>query len=139
MNESPAFKEKPRRSLWLFGLESEQPTFQQRRDRAAELSVELGTEITAPQIPDAEELDLPNPRITPPESLASFCFQDNYERALHSASGNRGNYVYLGVPNPPDVVAHPVMTWSWRLFSSGVMTADSLPSPMVEARQWWME
>ena len=107
MNESPAFKEKPRRSLWLFGLESEQPTFQQRRDRAAELSVELGTEITAPQIPDAEELDLPNPRITPPESLASFCFQDNYERALHSASGNRGNYVYLGVPNPPDVVAHP--------------------------------
>ena len=107
MNESPAFKEKPRRSLWLFGLESEQPTFQQRRDRAAELSVELGTEITAPQIPDAEELDLPNPRITPPESLASFCFQDNYERALHSASGNRGNYVYLGVPNPPDVVAPP--------------------------------
>ena len=47
MNESPAFKEKPRRSLWLFGLESEQPTLQQRQERAAELSVELGTETVS--------------------------------------------------------------------------------------------
>ena len=99
---------KPRRSLWMFGLESEQPTDEQRAARAAELSQRLGVTLTAPRIPQASELTLRQPRITPPSALANFCFQDNWERAYHSYGNERGDYAIHGeFPNPPDIVAHP--------------------------------
>ncbi|HLC29642.1 MAG TPA: FAD-dependent oxidoreductase, partial [Dehalococcoidia bacterium] len=99
-------KEKPRRSIWMFGLQSEEPTDAQRREHAKELSERYGMTIELPPIPKAEELRLRPPRIRPPDSIAEFCYQDNYERALHA--GYRTGLAVRGEAlNPPDVVAHP--------------------------------
>lgn len=99
---------KPRRSLWMFGLEADQPTYEQRVERAASLSARLGVTLTAPRIPDAGALQLRAPRISPPPALAAFCFQDNWERAYHSYGADRSDYAVFGeYPNPPDIVAHP--------------------------------
>ena len=98
--------QKPRRSLWMFGLESEEPTDEQRREVAENLARRQGKDIDTPPRPRVEDLDLREPRVRPPDSMAEFCFSDTYERALHSHNDSlmafRGEY-----PNPPDVVAHP--------------------------------
>ena len=43
-------RKRPRRSLWMFGLESEEPSYEQRAAAAARLSDQLGVELTAPRI-----------------------------------------------------------------------------------------
>ena len=86
---------------------SGQPTFEQRQEHAATLSQRLGVELEAPQIPDADDLDLRDPRISVPAPLADFCFTNNYERARHSYGADRNRAVFGEYPNPPDVVAHP--------------------------------
>lgn len=97
-----------RRSLWMFGLESEEPSYSERAERAARLSERLGVHLEAPRIPAAEDLELRPPRIRPPEALSEFCSQDNWERAYHSYGADRSSYAVFGeYPNPPDVVAHP--------------------------------
>ncbi len=75
-----AAKVLPRRSIWMFGLESEEPTEQERREFAKGLSESLGVEVELPAIPRVEDLQLRKPRIKPPQSLAYFCRMDNYER-----------------------------------------------------------
>jgi alkyldihydroxyacetonephosphate synthase len=101
------FKQKPRRSIWMYGFQHEEPTEEQRREYAARLSARWGVTIEPPPIPRAEELQLRPPRIRPPDAIAEFCFTDNYERALHSYGAERSRAVWEGFPNPPDVVAHP--------------------------------
>jgi alkyldihydroxyacetonephosphate synthase len=97
-----------RRSLWMFGLESEEPSYEQRVETAADLSRRLGVELVAPRIPAAEELELRPPRISPPERLSELCRQGNWERAYHSYGNDRTLHGPFGrYPNPPDVVAHP--------------------------------
>ena len=104
MSASP----KPKRSFWTWGLQADEPTDAQRAEHAAELSARFGAEIVAPPIPRADDLKLRKPRIHVPDSLASFCFTDNYERALHSYSADdRAPAVFGLFPNPPDAVAHP--------------------------------
>jgi alkyldihydroxyacetonephosphate synthase len=99
---------RPRRSLWMFGLESEEAPYSKRVERAAQLSERLGVALQAPRIPSADELELRAPRIKPPDDLAGFCFQDNWERAYHSYGADRSAHAVFGrYPNPPDVVAHP--------------------------------
>jgi len=100
------FVTKPRRSIWINGLESEEPTAQQRAEQAAQLSERLGVDVELPPIPNVEDLQLRPPRITPPEAIAEFCFTDTYERALH-AKGDRLLEIRGIFQNPPDVVAHP--------------------------------
>jgi alkyldihydroxyacetonephosphate synthase len=102
-----AATERARRSLWMFGMESDQPTFEQRQEHAASLSQSIGVELVAPRIPEATELELRAPRITAPASLADFCRVDNYERALHAYGADRNRAVFGEYPNPPDLVAHP--------------------------------
>ena len=101
-----AAKVLPRRSIWMFGLESEEPTEQQRRDFAKDFSERQGVEVDLPPIPRVEDLQLREPRIKPPQSLADFCRMDNYERALH-AKGDRLEEIRGVFKNPPDIVAHP--------------------------------
>ena len=97
---------KSRRSLWMFGLESEEPTDEQRSEYAKELSKRLGRPVEPPPRPRAEDFGLRAPRIKPPDSLAEFCLTDSYERALHSHRD--WELAFRGVfPNPPDIVAHP--------------------------------
>src|SRR5579875_50 len=97
-----------RRSLWMFGLESEEPSYEQRVETAAALSSRLGVELVAPRIPAVDELELRPPRISPPLRLSPFCRQDNWERAYHSYGNDRTLHGPFGrYPNPPDVLAHP--------------------------------
>ena len=98
---------KPRRSVWMYGFESDEPTQAQRDEQAKLLSARLGTTIEAVPLPKVDDLDLRAPRIVPPGSIAGFCFSDNYERALHSHGGYRDAAVRGEFSNPPDVVAHP--------------------------------
>ena len=99
---------RPRRSLWMFGMESEEPSYAERAAVAARLSKEIGAELVAPHIPAAEDLELRAPRISPPEAIAGFCRQDNWDRAYHSYGFDRRIHAVFGrYPNPPDVVAHP--------------------------------
>ena len=91
----------------MFGLQSEQPTFEQRHEHAEALRERGGVELEAPQIPDADDLELRDPRISVPAPLADFCFTGNYERARHSYGVDRSRAVFGEYPNPPDVVAHP--------------------------------
>ena len=101
-------RERPRRSLWMFGLESEEPSYEQRSAAAARLSQQLGVELTAPRIPPADALELRPPRILPPDHLAAFCSTSTWERAYHSYGAERSLHGPVGrYPNPPDVVAHP--------------------------------
>lgn len=101
-----AFRAKPRRSIWTYGLEAEEPTAAQRDEQAARLAQRLGVPVELPPVPAGDELELRPPRIQPPERLADFCFTDPYERALH-AKGDRLLEIRGIFPNPPDVVAHP--------------------------------
>ncbi len=98
---------KPRRSFWMYGMESEEPTQEQRRQHARELSERFGETLEPPPIPRVEDFSLRPPRIKPRDSIAGFCFTDNYERALHSYGGYKELAIYGEFPNPPDLVAHP--------------------------------
>jgi alkyldihydroxyacetonephosphate synthase len=97
---------KPRRSIWMHGLQSEEPTPEQRAEQARELSRKLGVEVKLPPIPRLEDLQLRPPRIRVPDKFADFCFTDTYERALHT-KGDRLKEIRGIFENPPDVVAHP--------------------------------
>ena len=99
--------EQPRRSVWMYGFESEEPTEDRRREHAREISARLGVDIQPPPMPRLDDIQLRPPRLTPPGTIAGFCFQDAYERALHSHGGYRELALLRRFPNPPDVVAHP--------------------------------
>lgn len=99
-----------RRSRWIFAYEDEEPTFEERKTEAARLSEELGTTLTAPQIPTPEDLELRKPRVTIPDAIAEFTRTDNYDRAMHTYSSyglNREAAIRGEYPNPVDAVAHP--------------------------------
>ena len=99
-----------RRSYWGWGLESDEPTEEQRRSMAARLSERHGVTLTPPPLPSIERVSLRAPRIKPPEKLADICTTDTHERAGHAygksfIDGMRA--VNNEFPNPPDVVAFP--------------------------------
>ena len=100
---------RPKRSFWTWGLQSEEPTDAERAKHAAQLSERFGSEVVAPPIPSAEDLELRPPRIRIPDDIAGFCFTDNYERALHSYSADdkEPSAINGDFPNPPDAVVHP--------------------------------
>ncbi len=99
-------KPKPRKSIWMFGLEKDEPSARERKEYSKQLSQRLGIEINLPPIPKTSELELRKPRIKPPGALEEICFTDNYERALHS-KGDRLEEFKGVINNPPDIVAHP--------------------------------
>ncbi|MEO8540221.1 MAG: FAD-binding oxidoreductase [bacterium] len=99
-----------RRSFWAWGLESDEPTNEQRQETAARLSARYGREITAPPIPRVEDLSLRAPRATAPASLAAITTTDTYDRAWHSYGRSYRDTVraiHGQFDNPPDVVAYP--------------------------------
>jgi alkyldihydroxyacetonephosphate synthase len=97
---------KPRRSIWMNGLQADEPTEEQRQEQARALSRRLGFEVQLPPIPRVEDLQMRPPRIRPPAGIEEFCFSDNYERALHT-KGDRLEEIRGIFANPPDIVAHP--------------------------------
>ncbi len=47
---------KPRRSIWMNGLQADEPTEEQRQQQALSMSKRLGFEVKLPPIPRAEDL-----------------------------------------------------------------------------------
>ncbi len=100
-----------RLKFWGWGFEDQQPTEATVAEAARGARKQLGfgpTEIEAPA--RLQDLELPPPRMEPPESLRGICRSDPYERASHAYGKSyrdvvrafRGRFDHL-----PDVVAHP--------------------------------
>ena len=99
-----------RRSYWGWGLESDEPTEQQRIDYAKKLSERHGVTLTPPPHPTISGVSLRAPRISAPAQLAGICSTDTHDRAGHTYGKSFLDTVKAirGVfPNPPDVVAFP--------------------------------
>jgi len=97
-----------RRSLWMLGLESDEPSDRRRADLAAALSRRFGAHIVAPRIPPVDELELRAPLVDVPRPLEGWVRQSTWERAYHSYGYDRTDHAVFGrYPNPPDAVAHP--------------------------------
>ncbi len=76
----------PRRlKYWGWGYEDEQPSEAELRATANLIRQHLGfgAEVPAQPVP-LSAVTLPEPRVSPPASLAPICFSDPYERALHA-------------------------------------------------------
>ena len=105
-----AFVPAKRRSFWSYGLESEEPTDQERREFAKSTSERLGVNIEPPPIPTLDSLELRAPRVRPPGAIESFCTTDTHERAVHTY-GSHGMELLRALhgdfPEPPDFVAFP--------------------------------
>jgi alkyldihydroxyacetonephosphate synthase len=100
-----------RRKHWGWGFEDQQPPHEQVAEAAAGIVGHLGFgdgEVERP-VP-LEAVELPPPRLSPPDALAEICATDVHARASHALGksyrdvvrGFRGEF-----PHPPDVVARP--------------------------------
>lgn len=99
-----------RRSYWAWGLESDEPSDDERGKAAARLGERFGTTFEPPRIRKAEDLELRAPRIAPPAALAGICATSTYERAAHTYGKSYRDLVRAvrgEFPEPPDVVAYP--------------------------------
>ena len=99
-----------RRSFWAWGMESEEPSPVEQHQAAELLSKKYGVSLEAVPAPQASDLNLRKPRITPPSSLAGICVTDEHDRAVHTYGRNfrdRIRAFNLDFPNPPDIVARP--------------------------------
>jgi alkyldihydroxyacetonephosphate synthase len=100
------FTARPRRSIWIQGFQTDEPTAEQRAKQAQALSQRIGVEVPVLPLPDVAQIEMRAPRVRVPDALAEFTFTDNYERALH-AKGDRLQEIRGIFANPPDAVAHP--------------------------------
>ena len=99
-----------RRSFWTWGWESDEPSQAEREDAARRLSKTYGKELTAPPIPEIDDIELRAPRIKIPGKLAAFVTSDKTERIIHTYGGHflelnralRGDFA-----EPPDCIAYP--------------------------------
>ena len=100
-----------RRKVWGWGYEDQQPPHEQVQEAAAGIRSHLGFEAGEVERPvPLEEVELPAPRLEPPDALAEICRSDTYERALHAYGRSYRDIVraFRGrFDHPPDVVAHP--------------------------------
>jgi alkyldihydroxyacetonephosphate synthase len=99
-----------RRSYWGWGLESDEPTEQQRAEAAARLSQRYGRTLTPPPRPSLERATMRASRITPPAALAAICTTDAHERASHTygkSFRDRVRAIRGDFQNAPDIVAFP--------------------------------
>ncbi len=99
-----------RRSFWAWGLESDEPSDEQRREFAKGLSESWGRSIEPPPIPRLQDLELREPRVRPPAAMSEFCTTDKHDRALHTYGSHATERVRAfnrDFSNPPDFVAHP--------------------------------
>jgi alkyldihydroxyacetonephosphate synthase len=109
MSAVPA--DSPPRKFWGWGAEGEGPTREQQLKMggtiASRFGVEVGDPITPPTI---AEIELRDPRVAPPESLAHLCTTDPEERAGHTY-GKSFRDIWRGLhrdfARPPDLVAIP--------------------------------
>ena len=96
---------------WGWGFEDEQPSPADLRAAAEGIAAHLGFGSPEVEQPVAlEEIELPQPRLSPPVELEGICSSSTYERCLHSYGRSYSDIVkaFRGrFDHPPDVVAHP--------------------------------
>ena len=100
----------PRRSIWAWGNESDEPTDADRRAEADRLAALSGRPVEAKPLPTLETIALRPPRIRVPAALAEFCHSDDYQRASRTFGRSfvdRVRAVNGDYAHPPDVVARP--------------------------------
>jgi len=99
------------RSWQAWGWVEEAATDGQTRRLAAALAGRFGIAPPVAETPVAlRDVDLPDPRLTPPTSLAHLCSTDRLDRAAHTYGRSYRDTVRLlrgDLPHPPDLVAHP--------------------------------
>jgi len=99
------------RSWQAWGWEESAATAGQTVRLAAALAGRFGIEPPEAEAPMAlTDVDLPAPRVTPPDSLAHLCSTDLRDRAAHTYGRSYRDTVRLlrgQLDHPPDVVAHP--------------------------------
>ena len=99
-----------KRSFWAWGHESDEPTAEQMKTAADELSKRYRVNLDPVSPPRPSDISLRKPRISPPSSLAGICVSDDHDRAVHTygrSFRDRIRAFNLDFPNPPDVVARP--------------------------------
>jgi alkyldihydroxyacetonephosphate synthase len=100
-----------RRKHWGWGYEDEAPSPEELRAAAQFLADRLGFGSTEPeQAVPLSEIELPAPRLQPPDALRDICATDDYQRALHAYGRSYTDVVraFRGrFDHPPDVVVHP--------------------------------
>jgi alkyldihydroxyacetonephosphate synthase len=101
----------PVRTFWGWGYEGEGPNRSQTEAIAAGLAARFGVEqVPVADPPRLEDIELPAPRLSPPNGLASICTTDKAERAGHTYGKSFRDVVrgFSGdFSRPPDVVALP--------------------------------
>ncbi|MED5587208.1 MAG: FAD-binding oxidoreductase, partial [Chloroflexota bacterium] len=99
-----------KRSFWAWGHESDEPTAEQMKTAADELSKRYRVNLDPVAPPRPSDISLRKPRISPPSSLAGICVSDDHDRAVHTygrSFRDRIRAFNLDFPNPPDVVVRP--------------------------------
>ncbi|MFN0146103.1 MAG: FAD-binding oxidoreductase [Dehalococcoidia bacterium] len=99
-----------RRSFWAWGLESDEPDDQQRKEAAERLSRRYGVTLTPPPRPAIDRVTMRPPRMAAPAPLAAWVTSDAHERASHAygkgfrdrVRAMRGDF-----SNAPDLIAMP--------------------------------
>jgi alkyldihydroxyacetonephosphate synthase len=99
------------RKHWGWGYEDQQPSRPDLEAAAAGARERLGFEPAELEDPVAlEAVELPSPRLSPPDSLAQLCAADPHARATHAYGKSYRDVIraFRGrFDNPPDVVARP--------------------------------
>jgi alkyldihydroxyacetonephosphate synthase len=99
-----------RRKHWGWGYEDQQPSAPDLGAVAAAIRERLGFGGEPEQPVPLEAIELPAPRLRPPESLASIVSAERHERVAH-ALGKAYRDVVRGfrgvIDHPPDLVARP--------------------------------
>jgi alkyldihydroxyacetonephosphate synthase len=100
-----------RRSWWGWGWEDQAITLPQLSQMAAPIAQRLGvSDLKIRTAPPLASLELPPPRVVPPDALASICSSSVYDRAGHTSGKSFTDIVravHGEVEHPPDVVAFP--------------------------------
>ena len=100
----------PRRSIWAWGNESDEPSHADRRAAAQRIVAQHGIDVTAAPLPTLASLQLRPSRVTVPAALADICHDDDYLRASRTFGRSfvdRIRAVNGDFSDPPDIVARP--------------------------------
>src|SRR5215210_2322466 len=100
-----------RRKHWGWGYEDQQPAHEEVVRTAAAAREHLGfPPVDAERPVELDAVELPPPRLEPPEALAELCATDVHARAAHAYGSSYRDVVraFRGrFDHPPDLVAHP--------------------------------
>ena len=99
-----------RRKYWGWGLEGGGPNEDQAAGIASTLAQRFGSEVVLRPAPRLADVELPTPRVAPPDALAGLCSAEPHDRASHTygksyrdlVRGARGEF-----ESAPDAVAYP--------------------------------